>query len=216
MHEPSREMRIPEDLATAVDAVRRLHRAGIAHGDIKPAHIRIREDGSVMLIDFGTATPATVASRERDLRRLLEMAVLGARSPRAQWLLRAARACRGSAASAAALRLASPWWRRRAALRGCVAAVLLAVLVAVLAAGWQAWRASTRQADAFAALAATGRLVDATVDSSGRLIGLRLDVPEMAALYSDSPGRTILISRIRFDSDGGLTIFDVDGHPMSR
>ena len=216
MHEPSREMRIPEDLATAVDAVRRLHRVGITHGDIKPAHIRIREDGSVMLIDFGTATPATVESRERDLRRLLEMAVLGARSPRAQWLLRTARACRGSAASAAALRLASPWWRRRAALRGCVAAVLLAVLVAGLAAGWQAWRASTRQADAFAALAATGRLVDATVDSSGRLIGLRLDVPEMAALYSDSPGRTILISRIRFDSDGGLTIFDVDGHPMSR
>jgi hypothetical protein len=97
-----------------------------------------------------------------------------------------------------------------------VAAVLVAVLVAGLAVGWQAWRASTRQADAFAALAATGRLVDATVDSRGRLIGLRLDVPEMTALYPDSPGRTILISRIRFDSDGGVTIFDVDGHPMSR
>ena len=73
--------------------------------------------------------------------------------------------------------------------------------------------------------AASGRLCRARSDGQAggcdrgferQAHGLRLDVPEMAALYSDSPGRTILISRIRFDSDGGLTIFDVDGHPMSR
>ena len=211
-HEETREMRVPDDLATAVEAVRHLHRAGIAHVDLKPAHIRIRPDGSVLLVDFGTAEPATTETRRQDFLRLLEMAALGCPSPASRALTRMARASRRNGVAASALRALSPRWRRRMFLRGGVALLL----ASALGLGWSSWPSSTRQADSFAALAKTGRFVDATVDAEGRLIGLRLDIPELAALGHDASVQRIETGAVRFQPDGGVTIFNVDGDPMSR
>jgi hypothetical protein len=211
-HEETREMRVPDDLATAVEAVRQLHRAGIAHVDLKPAHIRIRPDGSVLLVDFGTAEPATTETRRQDFLRLLEMAALGCPSPASRALTHMARASRRNGVAASALRALSPRWRRRMFLRGGVALLL----ASALGLGWSSWPSSTRQADSFAALAKTGRFVDATVDAEGRLIGLRLDIPELAALGPDASVQRIETGAVRFRPDGGVTIFNVDGDPMSR
>lgn len=212
LYEQTRGMRAPDDLAAAVSALRQLHRAGISHGDLKPEHIRIRPDGSVLFIDFGTAEPATVESRWRDLTRLLQIAGHGRRPDSAGLLARAALASRRDHLLACALRAMSPRWRRRMLASGSAAAAL------IIAAGfgWHAWRASTQQADAFAALAATGRLVDATVDARGRLISLRLDMPEMDALFREGRGRRVETGPVRFHPDGRVTIFDVHGNPMSR
>ena len=211
-HEETREMRVPDDLATAVEAVRHLHRAGIAHVDLKPAHIRIRPDGSVLLVDFGTAEAATTETRRQDFLRLLEMAALGCPSPASRALTRMARASRRNGVAASALRALSPRWRRRMFLRGGVALLL----ASALGLGWSSWPSSTRQADSFAALAKTGRFVDATVDAEGRLIGLRLDIPELSALGHDASVQRIETGAVRFRPDGGVTIFNVDGDPMSR
>jgi predicted Ser/Thr protein kinase len=221
-HEETREMRVPDDLATAVEAVRHLHRAGIAHVDLKPAHIRIRPDGSVLLVDFGTAEPATTETRRQDFLRLLEMAALGCPSPASRALtrmdpirmalIRMARASRRNGVAASALRALSPRWRRRMFLRGGVALLL----ASALGLGWSSWPSSTRQADSFAALAKTGRFVDATVDAEGRLIGLRLDIPELSALDPDASVQRIETGAVRFRPDGGVAIFNVDGDPMSR
>lgn len=212
LHEHSRKLCVPDDLATAVHAVRRLHRAGWSHGDLKPEHIRIRPDGSVLLIDFGAAEPATVESCRRDLVRLFEMATHGRRRETAHLVSRVALATRRNSLLAGSLRLTSPRWRRRALSGGCAAMVLAVTAVF----GWQSWRASTRQADAFAALVATGRLVDATVDARGRLVAMRLDVPEMSAFFPDAADRRIETGPVRFHLDGRVEIFDIHGNPMSR
>jgi hypothetical protein len=212
LHEPSREMRLPDDLEAAVRAVRRLHRAGFAHGDLKPAHVRIRADGSVLLVDFGDAAPATAESCRRDLDRMLEMATHGRCGSAGRLLARCARTSRRGVVLAGTLRLLSPRWRRRALARG-LAAAALAIAAAI---GWNAWRESTRQADALAALASAGRLVDATLDSRGRLIAMRLDIPEMSALHPEAAGKRIETGSVRFHPDGRVTILDLSGNPMSR
>lgn len=212
LHEHSRQLCVPDDLATAVHAVRRLHRAGWSHGDLKPEHIRIRPDGSVLFIDFGAAEPASAESCRRDLVRLFEMTTHGRRRNAAHTLSRMALATRRNGVIAFALQLASPRWRRRALAGGCAAT--LAATAAVW--GWQSWRLSSRQSDAFAALAATGRLVDATIDSQGRLISMRLDLPEMTAVFPDAAGQRIVTGPVRFHRDGKVEIFDADGNPMSR
>ena len=123
-----------------------------------------------------------------------------------------ARASRRNGVAASALRALSPRWRRRMFLRGGVALLL----ASALGLGWSSWPSSTRQADSFAALAKTGRFVDATVDAEGRLIGLRLDIPELSALGHDASVQRIETGAVRFRPDGGVTIFNVDGDPMSR
>src|SRR5262249_54250118 len=47
------------DLATALG---RAHRAGVIHGDVKPANILVTKDGDVKLGDFGIARFATQVS----------------------------------------------------------------------------------------------------------------------------------------------------------
>jgi hypothetical protein len=205
-------MRLPDDLEAAVRAVRRLQRAGFAHGDLKPAHVRIRPDGSVLLVDLGGATPATSDSCRQDLDRMLAMATQDGRGNAARLLARIARASLRNGPLVGAILLLSPRWRRRALVRGSAAAAL----AIALAVGWSAWRASTRQADALAALASSGRLVDATLDAQGRLIAMRLDVPEMSALHPDAAEGRVETGAVRFDRDGRVTILDRSGNPMSR
>lgn len=44
----------------AAEAVQKIHRAGVIHGDIKPVHIRVL-NGSVFLIDFGSSQTRVLA-----------------------------------------------------------------------------------------------------------------------------------------------------------
>lgn len=53
-----------------LDGLARVHQAGFIHRDIKPANIFIREDGSPVLIDFGSARQG-IASRTRALTTLV-------------------------------------------------------------------------------------------------------------------------------------------------
>ena len=215
LFEPSREARVPEDLAELVHAVRRLHRAGLVHGDLKPEHLRVRPDGSVLLLDFGASIPATPDALARDFARLLELAAAahgGGGQPRWLSLARMALARRRLLIAATALRSASPRWRRRVLSRGAIALLLCAALPLA----WGNRQRSARPSDAFTALASTGRLVDVTIDSTGRLIGVRLELPELTELHADSPRRAVATGPVRLHREGGVTIFDPAGNPMSR
>ncbi|MFZ5895280.1 MAG: sigma 54-interacting transcriptional regulator [Myxococcota bacterium] len=44
-------------LASASDQLTRLHRAGLLHGDVKPANIIVQADGSATFVDLGLAAP---------------------------------------------------------------------------------------------------------------------------------------------------------------
>lgn len=46
-------------LLPLLDGLRQVHDAGLIHGDINPANILLRRDGSPVLLDFGTARQAT-------------------------------------------------------------------------------------------------------------------------------------------------------------
>ena len=207
--QPDEVRRLAEGLLSGLRAV---HAQGFLHRDIKPSNIIVRHDGVPVLIDFGAAEPATVESRRRDLVRLLRITMPGGSRESAGILARAALASRRNSLLACTLCMASPMWRRRALFRGCAAAALLVAAQF----GWHAWRASTRQADTFAAIAATGRLVDATLDSRGRLVSMRLDMPEMSALFPNAAGQRVETGAVRFHPDGRVTIFGLDGKPMSR
>lgn len=52
-----RKMNFPlkESMHTLIKTVRAIHREGIFHRDIKPSNIIFREDGQIVLIDFGSA-----------------------------------------------------------------------------------------------------------------------------------------------------------------
>lgn len=60
--EPVRQVVLLAAFLDVVRVVARLHEAGVAHGDLKPANIRLAADGTVRLLDLGLAR-ANVATR---------------------------------------------------------------------------------------------------------------------------------------------------------
>ena len=63
---PDSDRKIVKFLEQVMSAVEELHRHGFIHRDIKPANILSRDDGTPVLIDFGLASPVSVAKRETE------------------------------------------------------------------------------------------------------------------------------------------------------
>jgi len=56
--EPVAPAQLRQWLVPLLEALDSIHRQGYVHGDLKPANIRIREDGVLKLMDFGLMEPA--------------------------------------------------------------------------------------------------------------------------------------------------------------
>ena len=63
---PATDRKVAKFLKQIMSAVEELHRHGFIHRDIKPANILSRDDGTPVLIDFGLASPVSVAKRETE------------------------------------------------------------------------------------------------------------------------------------------------------
>lgn len=208
-HEPSREASTIGDFAEAARTLARLHAGGLAHGDLKPAHLRVLDDGRVRLVDFGLATAADAASVAGDRRRITAMLErVAGDGPTSRFARAAARRYGAARAGTGAVRLLSPRWRRvflrRATLAFAGAAAAIALGAAI---GWTAVSLLSRPervhlaaADAFSkALKSTGRLRSLQFDASGRLIGVGLEAPEVLEYAEASELETL-----RVLEDGGL------------
>lgn len=215
LYEASRELSGPDDVAAAVDVLARLHAAGVAHGDLKPDHIRVRPDGSVFFIDFGCATSASDEAIRSDLARLAETA--SPYLPRVATLSARAALARGRTGVARhALHAFAPSVVRRRTRRALIALAVIAVTpLAGFAFGrWVAapvWREAgateaTKLGDELGVLAKSGRLVGATVGPHGRLESFTLRVEEWN--QEPTPGSTLWTMRkpeyFRLLPDGGV------------
>ena len=63
---PDSDRKIAKFLRQIMSATEELHCHGFIHRDIKPANILSRDDGTPVLIDFGLASPVSVAKRETE------------------------------------------------------------------------------------------------------------------------------------------------------
>jgi serine/threonine protein kinase len=213
--EPSRAASSADDIAAAAEALEQLHAAGIAHGDLKPAHIRVRPDGRVFFIDFGCATDATAATARADFERLAEVArpivpsIAGAAA-------RTALARGQTTVARHALHAFAPRVLRRRGRKFVIALVIVgATSLTGLAFGrwlatpsWRGTRVSQAAAvgDRLGFLAQTGRLVGASIGADGRLESITLDTPEVTVRYDPdgTPRLREKLKHFRFLPSGGV------------
>ncbi len=60
--------RLHDLVGRMIDAYGRLHRTGVLHGDIHPGNCLVRDDGSVVILDFGSARPIAAGRAVDPLR----------------------------------------------------------------------------------------------------------------------------------------------------
>jgi len=206
--EESRPAASLSDVAEAGISVRKLHRAGLAHGDLKPEHLRLRPDGRAFLIDFGLASPASPAARSADFLRLARSAELVARGRFARLAARTAAVFAASGRSRRALLillLASPrHWRRATRYAAPRAALLATALVLGLLAGRAVAPIMKPNPEPILnMLTSTGRLRSFVVGPDGNVREIRLHLPELAAF---SEGGIAVTKSVRFRPDGSVEI----------
>ncbi|MBM4109984.1 MAG: hypothetical protein FJ254_01320 [Phycisphaerae bacterium] len=173
---PNHLAALPEALWT----MDRIHACGIAHGDLKPDHLRLRDDGSVFLIDWGSAGPADHAGRTLDADRLASIVrTIGSSTGTAPWIVApAAWLCTRDQLGLAATWLAACAPRRHARrlLRPIVpaaAAILIAALFVWLSGPWNRTPAEA----AIDRLRARGNLIEVVQGPDGAPAGAWLAWP---------------------------------------
>lgn len=211
-HEPSRAAESLSDVAEAARSVRRLHRVGLAHGDLKPDHLRVRSDGSVFLVDFGLAGPATQEARSADFMRLATSAGRLAEGRLARSCCRASSffASRGRDRRALLMLLAASPRHHRRAVRVALPRAL--IVVAALACGIWSGRMYAEEPPPnpeplLKMLEKTGRFIGARVDETGRIHGLTFFMPELEPFAAQGG---VGARAVRFGRDGSVEFDSID------
>lgn len=78
---PRNEAEIADYMLALCDCVRALHLAGVVHRDIKPRNVLRRQDGGIVLIDFGLATDPSKAVLPRGDVSVIEGRAVGVGTP---------------------------------------------------------------------------------------------------------------------------------------
>lgn len=167
---------LPEALWT----MDRIHARGIAHGDLKPDHLRLRSDGSCFLIDWGSAGPADHAGKALDAERLARIVrTIGGSTGAAPWVIEpAAWLCAHHQLGLAANWLAASAPRRHARrlLRPMVPAVAVILMAALLAWTIGPWSRTPAEA-AIERLRSRGNLIEVVQGPDGAPAGAWLAWP---------------------------------------
>lgn len=167
-------------LPEAIWTMDRIHARGIAHGDLKPDHLRLRSDGSCFLIDWGSAGPADHAGKALDADRLARIVrTIGGSTGAAWWAIEpAAWLCAQHQLGLAANWLAACAPRRHARrlLRPMVAAVAVILMAAPLAWTIGPWSRTPAEA-AIERLRSRGNLIEVVQGPDGAPAGAWLAWP---------------------------------------
>lgn len=211
-HEESRPASSLADVAEAGLLLQRLHRAGLAHGDLKPEHVRLRPNGSAFLVDFGLAAPATPSTRGEDLERLAASALLLAVGRLERLGARAARhfaRSRRHRRATLALLLASRrhWWRasRYSAPRAAILSTALGLGIWGGRAFVQPALPAPNPEHLIRALKSTGRLSTFRIGPDGSVDQIGFRLPELDSLRETG---MFMAKGVRFNRDGTVEFIE--------
>lgn len=224
LHEESQPPRCADDIAAAASALDRVHANGLAHGDLKPEHIRVRPDGSAFLIDFGLAGEASAEARASDLTRLI--AVARPHAPRIALRAAEAAVARGHhRLASSSLQVLAPRSIRRGLRRVAIIAAIMGG-TAVSGYAYGRWIAAPTMptpaigttplkasGDTLAALAESGRLIRAVVRADGRIEQLQVEWPELRLLPHPAGATRRPLKYFQFRRDGSVGFEFADSAP---